>query len=176
VMGTLLYMAPEQMKQAHSVDHRADLYSLGVILYEMVTGELPLGRFAPPSRKAGVNEGFDEVVLKALAREPAERYQDAAALKQDVEAALAAAPAGAVKRSTDSRRPAWPCVRFQLFHKHGHCEGGGLLRRDDEALILDFDTTEKRLRKRFKEFVEGHELSREVRIPLHEVATLSAGW
>src|SRR5262249_11840657 len=66
--------------------------------------------------------------------------------------------------------------RFQLFHKHGHCEGGGLLRRDDEALILDFDTTEKRLRKRFKEFVEGHELSREVRIPLHEVATLSAGW
>jgi serine/threonine protein kinase len=176
VMGTLLYMAPEQMKQAHSVDHRADLYSLGVILYEMVTGELPLGRFAPPSRKAGVDERFDEVVLKALAREPAERYQDAAALKQDVEAALAASPTGEGERSAGSRRPVWPCVRFERYDKDGHLETGGLLRRDDEALILEFDTTQKRLRKHFKEFVQGHELSREVRIPLHEVATLSFGW
>src|SRR5262249_39154670 len=89
VMGTLLYMAPEQMKQAHSVDHRADLYSLGVVLYEMLTGELPLGRFAPPSRKAGVDERVDQVVLRALAREPADRYQDAAAFRQEVEVALA---------------------------------------------------------------------------------------
>jgi serine/threonine protein kinase len=174
VMGTLLYMAPEQMKQAHSVDHRADLYSLGVILYEMVTGELPLGRFAPPSRKAGVDVGFDEVVLKALAREPAERYQDAAALKQDVEAALAAIPAGEVKRSADSRRPRWPCVRFRLFNRDGP---GGLLRRDDDALILEFEARSKSLLQRFnKEFFEGPGVPREVRIPLQEVATLSYGW
>ena len=154
VMGTLLYMAPEQMIQAHSVDHRADLYSLGVILYEMVTGELPLGRFAPPSRKARVDRELDEVVLKALAREPAERYQDAAAFKQDVEAALAAGPMAEVNRLADSRRPMWPCVRFQLYGG----QGSGLLRRDDEALILEFG------------------VQQELRIPLHEVVTLSYGW
>src|SRR5262249_54397967 len=173
VMGTLLYMAPEQMKQAHSVDHRADLYSLGVILYEMVTGELPLGRFAPPSHKAGVDQRFDEVVLKALAREPAERYQDAAALKQDVEAALAATGFGEVKRSSDSRPAVWPSVRFRLFHGEGP---GGLLRRDDDTLILEFEARQKSMWKHFKEFFEGPELPREVRIPLHEVASLSYGW
>jgi len=53
VMGTLLYMAPEQMKRTHTVDHRADIYSLGVVLYEMLTGELPLGRFAPFAQGSG---------------------------------------------------------------------------------------------------------------------------
>jgi serine/threonine protein kinase len=175
VMGTLLYMAPEQMKQSHSVDHRADLYSLGVILYEMVTGELPLGRFAPPSRKAGVDERFDEVVLRALAREPAERYQDAAALKQDVEAALAASPAGAVQRSTDSRRPAWPCIRFRLFNSHNGI--GGLVRRDGDTLVLEFETSRKGMMwDYFKAFFVGSHVPQEVRIPLHEVATVSYGW
>ena len=44
-MGTLGYMAPEQVEKPQAVDHRADIYSAGVVLYEMLTGELPLGRF-----------------------------------------------------------------------------------------------------------------------------------
>ncbi len=173
VMGTLLYMAPEQMKQAHSVDHRADLYSLGVILYEMVTGELPLGRFAPPSRKAAVDARLDQVVLKALAREPAERYQDAAALKQDVDAALATVSDGERSRSADARRPGWPCVRFRLINNNGP---GGLLRRDEDTLILELESQAKSVWAYFKAFFEGRDLPSEVRIPLHEVATLSYGW
>lgn len=173
VMGTLLYMAPEQMKQAHSVDHRADLYSLGVILYEMVTGELPLGRFAPPSRKAAVDERLDHVVLKALAREPAERYQDALALRRDVESALAAVGAPEVRRSADAQMPVWPSVRFQLFH---HAGPGGLIGRDADALVLEFESARKSIWQHFKAFFEVGDVPHTVRIPLHEVAALSYGW
>jgi serine/threonine protein kinase len=86
VMGTLRYMAPEQMERPLTVDHRADIYSLGVVFYEMLTGELPLGRFAPPSRKVEVDVRLDQVVLRALEKEPERRYQHVSEVKTDVEA------------------------------------------------------------------------------------------
>jgi hypothetical protein len=86
VMGTLHYMAPEQMERPLEVDHRADIYSLGVVFYEMLTHELPLGRFAPPSEKAPVDARLDDVVLRALEKEPEKRYQHASDVKTDVEA------------------------------------------------------------------------------------------
>ena len=76
-MGTPHYMAPEQFERPHTVDHRADIYSLGVVFYEMLTGELPLGRFPPPSRKVQVDVRLDEVVLRTLEKEPQQRYQRA---------------------------------------------------------------------------------------------------
>jgi len=84
-LGTLRYMAPEQMEQPETVDHRADLYSLGVVIYEMLTGELPVGRFELPSQKAQVDVRLDEIVLHALEREPRRRYQHASEVREDVE-------------------------------------------------------------------------------------------
>jgi serine/threonine protein kinase len=171
MMGTLLYMAPEQMTRAHSVDHRADLYSLGVILYEMLTGELPLGRFAPPSRKAAVSERFDQIVLRALAREPAERYQDAAAFKQDVEAALDAPAAGGRRLSALGRR-VWPSARFGISSPDGGSVlANGMVCRDDDALILEVEFAKKKFQSFFKESGKPQE----VRIPLDEVTALAYG-
>ncbi len=84
-LGTLRYMAPEQMDKPETVDHRADLYSLGVVIYEMLTGETPVGRYELPSQKAQVDVRFDEIVLHALEREPDRRYQHASQVRDDVE-------------------------------------------------------------------------------------------
>jgi Protein kinase domain len=85
VMGTLDYMAPEQRSRPQEVDHRADIYSLGVVFYEMLTGELPLGRFSPPSQTAGVDGRLDEIVHRALEREPEQRYQHVSEVRSALE-------------------------------------------------------------------------------------------
>ena len=85
VLGTPHYMAPEQLERSGEVDHRADIYSLGVVFYEMLTGELPLGRFQPPSQKVQLDVRLDEVVLHALEKEPARRYQQVSQVKTAVD-------------------------------------------------------------------------------------------
>ena len=97
-MGTPHYMAPEQWEKPAEVDHRADIYALGVVFYELLTGELPLGRFAPPSHKLQVDVKVDEVVLKSLAKEPALRYQSASAVRTEVDRIANAPPPQEVRR------------------------------------------------------------------------------
>ncbi len=119
VVGTPSYMAPEQVERPREVDHRADIYSLGVVFYEMLTGELPMGRFAPPSQKVQVDVRLDEVVLHALEKEPGRRYQHASEIKSDVEnisrapaAQSATAPAPVQSATPDpvQRQVKWPAM------------------------------------------------------------------
>jgi serine/threonine protein kinase len=85
IMGTPNYMAPEQMEHPGEVDHRADIYALGVVFYQMLTGELPGKCLAPPSQKVQIDVRLDEVVLRALEKEPELRYQHASQVKTAVE-------------------------------------------------------------------------------------------
>src|ERR1017187_9583445 len=114
VMGTPHYMAPEQVEKPATVDHRADIFSLGVVFYEMLTGELPLGKFQPPSQRVQVDVRLDEVVMRSLEKEPDRRYQQASEVKTDLDAIVAGrgALAAAGKAPMPARilrwRDAWP--------------------------------------------------------------------
>jgi len=84
VMGTYHYIAPEQMRGSKDVDHRADIYSLGVVFYEMLTGEIPMGKFPPPSQRVQVDLRLDDVVFRALEQERERRYQQVSEFKTGV--------------------------------------------------------------------------------------------
>lgn len=105
-LGSAAYMAPEQHERPHDVDHRADIYSLGVVIYEMLTGELPLGRFPAPSTKAAVDARIDEIVLRTLEKERELRQQSAEEVKTDMTNADAGPPRPLQNRSGPEQKSA----------------------------------------------------------------------
>jgi eukaryotic-like serine/threonine-protein kinase len=125
IHGTLSYMSPEQTRgDSRDIDLRTDVYSLGVVLYELLSGKLPYATRGmsvvqairniceEPPKPLDVDTDLSTILTKALEKEPDGRYQSAAALAEDVERYLAnlslprATPAGAApeKRSTKSTR------------------------------------------------------------------------
>lgn len=141
VMGTMHYMAPEQMKNPLQVDHRADIYSLGVVFYELLTGELPLGRFAPPSEKAPVNAELDRVVLRTLEVEPDHRYQHVSEVKTDVDRVSRLDNAGL--RTADSPAPTAQLISAPAaLTLDGKAIGSGVVRFDGSQVTLEFELSE----------------------------------
>jgi tRNA A-37 threonylcarbamoyl transferase component Bud32 len=103
-MGTPDYAAPEITKAGATPDHRIDLYAVGVMFHELLTGEVPRGRWRPPSdRVEGIDPRLDKVVEKALQSEPADRYATAQEFRKELDLALAA-PLAVVAEA--SRKPA----------------------------------------------------------------------
>jgi serine/threonine protein kinase len=105
VMGTPQYMAPEQREHPAEVDHRVDIYSLGVVLYQMLTGELPGKRIEPPSHKVQVDVRIDEIVLRALERTPELRYQTAADFRTQIETVVNDPGTASPANRTDDSAP-----------------------------------------------------------------------
>ncbi|MDD4053188.1 MAG: serine/threonine-protein kinase, partial [candidate division Zixibacteria bacterium] len=90
VMGTLAYMSPEQKFCSANVTPAADIYSLGVILYEICCGKKPEGRFRTPSEiNPAIPSGMDEIIFKCLADSPGDRYSSAEHLREALQKAMA---------------------------------------------------------------------------------------
>ena len=115
-VGTPSYSAPEQKTDPQRADSRADIYSLGVVFYEMLTGELPGKKIEAPSKKVHIDVRLDEVVLRALEKQPELRYQQVSEVKTMVET-IAATPG----QKSEIRN-------CSALIEHGRCGGvmGGL--------------------------------------------------
>lgn len=104
-MGTPHYMAPEQLERPRAIDHRVDIYSMGVLLYEMLTRELPLGRFPPPSSKKGVDERLDDIVYRCLDKDPDRRYPTIVQLKNALLSAIERSAEDPIRLLQEDRAP-----------------------------------------------------------------------
>jgi len=102
-MGTPDYVAPESLILGMQVDGRADLYAVGVMLYQMLTGDLPRGMFKMPSQKVpGVDPRFDRVVRRALEQDREERYQSSGEIRRDLDVILTTPLAESGKQSSSA--------------------------------------------------------------------------
>ncbi len=112
-LGTPAYMSPEQRERRSPIDHRADIYSLGVVFYELLTGQLPTATLVPPSQHGAIDPRVDDVVRRALATPPHERYPSVRDLKTQLEEITRTGPSAAStppvlrRPQFDQGKPAW---------------------------------------------------------------------
>jgi serine/threonine protein kinase len=149
-LGTPRYMSPEQCAGLPRVDHRADVYSLGVVLFEMVTGRVPFDAEgagllymkhmqtpppAPRSLVPSLPAELEALILRALAKEPADRFATMDAMREAIERLLPSLPEQARAPSAAARRPTPPTRPDRLYAttrresasevmaRHGHVPG-----------------------------------------------------
>ena len=109
-MGTPEYAAPELWQPGVVLDHRADLYSLGCVFFEMLTGAPPQGHFTLPAAALHLDPRVDAVISRCMQPDPAQRFQSAAELQQAL-AAIRLSPVGNPSPNATARPTAHPTVR-----------------------------------------------------------------
>ncbi len=108
-IGTPRYMAPEQRDLSGKVDHRADLFAIGIILFELLTGKPPQLDYRAPSQGTGADRRWDRIVARCLKSNPDERYQSAQELATEIQRLIPANPSPA------HRRKRWALVALPLL-------------------------------------------------------------
>lgn len=139
IIGTPHYMAPEQAANPGEVDHRADIYALGVVFYQMLTGEMPGTSLEPPSRKVQIDVRIDEIVMRALQVEPQLRYQQASEIRTQVDSLAGHSPAPGkteLQPAAKSEPVELTSLKFTAFLMLLMLALGHLLIRKPEDLIL----------------------------------------
>ena len=121
-LGTPQYMAPEQRDTPADVDHRADIYSLGVVFYELLTGELPVGKFVPPSERSAADPRVDDIVRQAMEKERARRQGSAEEMRTQVQTVVEGGT-----RSTPATPVPVPRKTFRTRLRRAVLAGGALL-------------------------------------------------
>ena len=108
-MGTLHFMAPEALMLGASVDHRADIYAVGVMLYQMLTGKLPQGMFKMPSLQVpGLDPRYDGIIAKAMMEDREARYQSAREMRSDLDGILTQPVVKADPAASQAQQPVLP--------------------------------------------------------------------
>ncbi len=172
VLGSLHYLAPEHLESPQQVDHRVDLYALGVVFYELLTGQLPLGRYEPPSSVCGTADPrLDRLVLKMLSRRPEQRYQTAAELDADLGEILATRPAASSVESSSASSGGLVTtnrsvsVPFTCEALGGFAEAVGVVHARQDTLCFEF---------RIRDSIWGHVKSNThlVEVPCQQLTRL----
>ncbi|MFO0013074.1 MAG: serine/threonine-protein kinase [Planctomycetota bacterium] len=143
VLGTAHYLAPEQLDSPDEVDHRVDIYALGVMMYELLTRRLPVGNFEPPSHlNPEVDPMLDQVILQALSRRPTARYASAEAFKAAMtrgESVRAQSPISTRPSEVpQEERPSEVYVPFQLESMWGLARVQGTMTVQPDGIGLQY--------------------------------------
>jgi eukaryotic-like serine/threonine-protein kinase len=122
MVGTFAYMSPEQKEDSSRVDHRTDIYAVGVMLCEVLTGKPPMARHRKPSEvNPQLSSGFDAIVTKALQPDPDARYQKAVEMKDELLAVMHKSDVAAVPPTVEKAKAFLGNCSFLDTLKTGVC-------------------------------------------------------